>query len=1102
MSHALLLRLFLSPSFFSVHVALRYLMTYSDNIGITYYLTRRLREVTVDELRDVWGFICHLLVSRPSRSRALECFVIETARRSTHIAMLTLWFMQASLRDFPSSHNSQSFLICQRTLLMCHELIFGDLPPPTTMPYPSLNTSPNPLFTRKKVKAHPQPALVGMGMLLAGTPGLPRLTAVMAEVAIEQGRIDDQGSDLRSLQRPESDHAEGSVVPVPKQSIDEEQDDEDDVEDSPPLRSDQDPSPPGLNGGLHELDGRSMSGSSRRRFVNAARTSPSLPLPLRKQRRPRFSDDPLGQLDEPMPVLSAMTHSTPSLPFSKQAHRPGSLNAVEILLNRYDFSSQMLLLRQHFCRSEVQFMLNLESISNRLLVVPRLARVSALRAELTALNHRLPAEVCMPLWCASTDIPSQPQKIPGPHHRIVRIPPGECVVLNSAEHAPYLLVIEILHGELDFDPVKRQNKDILQKIVSKESERRGASRDLIPFTAAPSSSQYKALPNQTMSGSDSVMGKDTPEIPEALTLGYTPEAHGSSSPILDGEEEEIDLVEQLYGTEESLRSRPLDLADNIVLRPAPKNKDIDLATWSRSSSMPPTPLLIPSSSVSTANPPELQRSSSSRSQISLSQQQGTTPSWTPTQGRGLTMEDYSERMRTAAVMLSQLNANLVWEPVANPERPMNAPSKWIPGSNWFAVVAPTPNTRAGGPVHPSLAGASQDNSGASTSQAVRMKLQPSEAAAIRDRIMNEMLALEEERMQRMRQPREGEDIMRLGAIMANTSEDEGIIRRELNKVDPSAVVFSESWAAKKSRVRQESPYGHLGSSSPIQCLLALSHVTANWDCLSVIVKTGGDLRQEQLAVQLIQEFKRIWKEENCSCWARHFRILITGGSSGLVETITDAVSIHSIKKAEYARRFAEGRMGHVSLMDHFRNTYGDPSSAKFARAQRNFAKSLAGYSVITYLLQIKDRHNGNILLDREGHLVHIDFGFMLSNTPGNIGFEAAPFKMPLEYVEVLGGVEGEPLKEFRRLFREGFEAARKHCDRIVTMVELIQKDSTLPCFAAVGDQTAVQLRERFQQALTHSLADEHVERLIDTSLGSNWTRLYDSYQYYSQSILS
>jgi len=48
----------------------------------------------------------------------------------------------------------------------------------------------------------------------------------------------------------------------------------------------------------------------------------------------------------------------------------------------------------------VQFLLALESICNRLLVVPRPARVSALRAELTALNHKLPAEVSTNYFCS------------------------------------------------------------------------------------------------------------------------------------------------------------------------------------------------------------------------------------------------------------------------------------------------------------------------------------------------------------------------------------------------------------------------------------------------------------------------------------------------------------------------------------------------------------------------------------------------------------------------------------------------------------------------------------------------------------------------------
>jgi phosphatidylinositol 4-kinase len=145
--------------------------------------------------------------------------------------------------------------------------------------------------------------------------------------------------------------------------------------------------------------------------------------------------------------------------------------------------------------------------------------------------------------------------------------------------------------------------------------------------------------------------------------------------------------------------------------------------------------------------------------------------------------------------------------------------------------------------------------------------------------------------------------------------------------------------------------------------------------------------------------------------------------------------------------------------------------------------------MISYVLQLKDRHNGNLLIDNMGHIIHIDFGFMLSNSPGSMGFEAAPFKLTQDYVDVLGGVTGSAFEEFKTLCKKAFQALRKDAERLIMLVDLMSKNSSMDCFKAGAQTVTNSLRARLMLHLSREEAEGFVEELVAKSVGSYYTRL-------------
>ena len=266
-----------------------------------------------------------------------------------------------------------------------------------------------------------------------------------------------------------------------------------------------------------------------------------------------------------------------------------------------------------------------------------------------------------------------------------------------------------------------------------------------------------------------------------------------------------------------------------------------------------------------------------------------------------------------------------------------------------------------------------------------------------------------------------------------------------------------------------------------------------WDLRAFIVKSNDDLRQEVCCVQLLRLFQEIFSDYGLAhqLWLRPYAIVSTGASTGVVQLLTDALSLDALKKAP----------GFLSLPSYFLQTYGSTTERLLA-AKRNFASSLAAYSLFTYLLAVKDRHNGNMLLDTEGHIMHIDFGFLLGLAPGGaFSLETAPFKLTEEWVDVLGGLESPLFGEYVKAFTIGFLALRANAENIVETVQVLSICSPFPCFAG-KDATAIidRLRQRFRTDLSLKDLVQHCLDLIIASYGHYGTRQYDSFQWYSNGI--
>lgn len=248
----------------------------------------------------------------------------------------------------------------------------------------------------------------------------------------------------------------------------------------------------------------------------------------------------------------------------------------------------------------------------------------------------------------------------------------------------------------------------------------------------------------------------------------------------------------------------------------------------------------------------------------------------------------------------------------------------------------------------------------------------------------------------------------------------------------------------------------------------------------VIFKSGDDLRQDQLIMQLFNLMDALLKNVNLDLKLLTYGILATGPTDGLMEFVGGSMPVSAIMK-----------QFNGSIAAYLKHNHPDPNGPLgiSATCMDTYVKSCAGSCVISYILGIGDRHLDNVMMKSTGQLFHIDFGFIFGRDPKPY---PPPFRFTRAMVDAMGGEDSEHYAKFKTLCCQAYSWLRKSANLILSLLSLMG-DAGIPDMSIHSDLPTVlaKVEERFRLDLTDEQAEQYFLELIVQTVNAIAPRLME-----------
>lgn len=271
-------------------------------------------------------------------------------------------------------------------------------------------------------------------------------------------------------------------------------------------------------------------------------------------------------------------------------------------------------------------------------------------------------------------------------------------------------------------------------------------------------------------------------------------------------------------------------------------------------------------------------------------------------------------------------------------------------------------------------------------------------------------------------------------------------------------------------------------TSPILIpLLCVSDSEHNKVIRKDILYKPEDLLKDNVMMNIIRLMDRILKrDENIDFGIVTYRVIPTDVNGGFIEIIPKAETLYSIQNR---MQFTIQNF----LLEHNKDV-------SITEIRERFIKSAAAYCVISYLLGVGDRHLDNIMVTTNGHLFHIDYGFILGYDPKPM---SPAMRITQGIVDAMGGTNSTDFQAFKQYCTRIYNCLRRYTHLFLALLNILTEDGlNLDAGKYKKDRLKEEILSRFVPSENASDAESQILLKIDTSFRSTTPRLFIDFVHY------